>query len=64
MDPGIRPTPVREAWDLLKGGRDIKGNFKEGNLNNINALREKSRYEDKSKARDLNVFKRKHPVMV
>lgn len=48
MDPGIRPAPMREAWDSLKGGGDIKGNFKEGNLN-INALREKNRYEERAK---------------
>lgn len=42
----MRPTPVSRAWDFLKGGRDIKDNFKEGNLNKTDTLREKSRYED------------------
>ena len=42
----MRPTPLSRAWDFLKGGRDIKDNFKEGNLNKTDTLREKSRYED------------------
>lgn len=43
--------------------RDIKGNFKEGSLSNIDAVREKSRYGDIAN-KDLNVFKREPPTMV
>lgn len=49
MDAGWRPTPAKEAWDLLKEDRGIKGNFEEGNVDSINALREKSRYEGRAK---------------
>ena len=65
IGPGMRPTFVSRPWDLLKGGGDIKGNFKEGNLSNIDVVREKRTYEDiHSKARDLNMFKKEHPAMV
>ena len=49
MDPSIRPIPVGRAWDFLKGDGDIKTHFKDGNLNKIHALREKSRYEARAK---------------
>lgn len=45
----MRPTLVSWPRGLLKVGGDIKGNFKEGNLSNIDAVREKSRYEDIAK---------------
>lgn len=47
MDLSMRPTPVSRAWEFLKSGGNIKDNFKEGNLNKTNALREKCRYETK-----------------
>lgn len=47
MDHNMRRIPVCGAWYLLKGDGVIRSNFGEGNLNNIVAFREKSRYGGK-----------------